>query len=703
MEKIIGVLQRLLKNILNYNMDKSEKCYYAIIENKKRGKFSGASPIQVAKKVASKKLKAGKEIEFYLDEAGSKKKRYGPYYERKDKKTGKVAVVKGRKVMKGGVLSASDMEKLREFFYNYNDSLINPHEFKIPYFVELKLPWKSFFNEPIIFFDPSPQTIYIKKYFYRYAVFKESNGCIYIIKYEQDINFFKIINFTDFFINPLYSINFKNSSNNSRNNLLVKREILEKLINPENINSRTIHEEARKIYDLLFIPTNDITKQKVIIYVPNYSKPFVRKCVYPDLTFGILDEETRIRTLEFPRPESNQKFLILTNTGLSGMSINEPVIYVRNPFAINAIEVEELKQKIISEKNKYKSEIITNKNPNGNHLIEIEHELAQKLKLLVFDYWIYYSSNKNKLIIIGINYEEELIINNYKLLILNPIIFYILLGIPVEFGRFRRIKDISESILKYHNTKRELPFQLSSIINNISKKSNQAQLEKQITQLQQIIESLKLLEPKEPETQLHKAYRILNIFPELNTQLNQIQSLIQKLQPQQTLEQPQQTLEQQLSRLQKLLTDKLIEQKKLLYFTNNDIPTIQPFQNQLQQLLKRNQLTKLQQQILQRPESPQQERIEYLKTKQQQQQQPIFRNTEYSKQRQQELNLFRQQNNRETSLIQQLQKLPKYNNNKYLRQRQRELNLIKQPEMSLEKPKTLYRQQHYLQEIQENN
>ena len=45
-------------------MDKSEKCYYAIIENKKRGKFSGASPIQVAKKVASKKLKAGKEIEF---------------------------------------------------------------------------------------------------------------------------------------------------------------------------------------------------------------------------------------------------------------------------------------------------------------------------------------------------------------------------------------------------------------------------------------------------------------------------------------------------------------------------------------------------------------------------------------------------------------------------------------------------------------
>ena len=49
-------------------MNKLEKSYYAIIENKKRGKFSGAGPSQVAKKVASKKLKSGKEMEFYLDE-----------------------------------------------------------------------------------------------------------------------------------------------------------------------------------------------------------------------------------------------------------------------------------------------------------------------------------------------------------------------------------------------------------------------------------------------------------------------------------------------------------------------------------------------------------------------------------------------------------------------------------------------------------
>jgi len=78
-------------------MDKSEKSFYIIIKNKKCGKFSGAGPIQVAKKVASKKLKAGREMEFYLDEVCGKNKRYGPYQATKDKKSGKVSVVKGEK------------------------------------------------------------------------------------------------------------------------------------------------------------------------------------------------------------------------------------------------------------------------------------------------------------------------------------------------------------------------------------------------------------------------------------------------------------------------------------------------------------------------------------------------------------------------------------------------------------------------------
>ena len=523
-------------------MNKLEKCYYVVIENKKRGKFYGAGSSQVAKKVASKKLKSGKEMEFYLDEVAGKKKRLGPYQARKDKKTGLVFVVKGRKVMKGGVLSENDKSKLRNFFFEFNNSnnVIIKSTNKLKQFLSVRLPLISFGHEPIVFFNP----IYIRSvmtdirysmvlYKYMFAVFKEGNGNIYIMIYNYNKTS-EIVNMTEFFLNPKYSMYFKGS------NILSKQDILLSLQNPENIESRRIRDEAGKICELLYIPTGNESKQKVIIYIPNYSHPLIRKCVYPDSTFGVLDEEneTGTRIQEFPIPESNyQKFLILKKTGLRGMSVNEPVIYVRVPL-----------------------------------------ELKSETKSLIFDYCIYYSSNDNKLRITGINYNEEFIIDNGNLRNLNSIIFSILFGIPVEFGRFSRIREVSKSILKYHNTKGKLPLQLNSIIRNISKNSKQNQLEKQITQLQQIIESLKLLEPKEPEAQLNKAYRKLTIFPELKTQLNEIQSLIQNLQPRQTFKQPQQNLEQQLSQLQKLLTDKLIEQKKLKLFTNNHIP-IQDFKN----------------------------------------------------------------------------------------------------------------------------
>jgi hypothetical protein len=61
-------------------------------------------------------------MEFYLDEVAGKKKRYGPYQARKDKKTGKVVVVKRRKLMKGGILSTNDREKLKEIFNNFNNN-----------------------------------------------------------------------------------------------------------------------------------------------------------------------------------------------------------------------------------------------------------------------------------------------------------------------------------------------------------------------------------------------------------------------------------------------------------------------------------------------------------------------------------------------------------------------------------------------------
>jgi len=522
-------------------MEKSGKCYYVIIKNKKRWKFSGAGPIQVAKKVASKKLKAGKEIEFYLDKVAGKKKRYGPYQARKDKKTGKISVIKARKVMKGGLLSHSDRQEIREIFYRFNDNLLfipkNKND-KPSYIKTFKLPFVSFFNEPIIFFDPSIPSEYIKKYHYKYALFKEPNGNIYVIIYDHN-ELLNIVSFAEFFLNPHYLS-------------IINREII---INELKKNLK--ENEAKTIkQNLLLIELVVINKKYTAIYLPDYSRPLIRKCVYPDLTFGILDEERSARIpqnkSDFPKPESPyQKYLIYKNTGISRMSFNEPIIYVRNPSAINPIEVEELKQQMISEKSK-------NKNLNGTRPIQ-------------FDYCIYYSSNTNKLIIIGNNYEQTLITNNNKLRELNPIIFYILLCIPVQFGEFRRIREVSESIIKYHNSKRELPSQLHSIIKNSPKNYKKKQLEEKLTQLQQIIESLKLLEPKEPEAKLNKAYRILSIFPQLKTQLNQIQSLIKQLQPQPTLKQPQQTLEQQLIQLQRLLEYELFEKKKQEEFLKNSV------------------------------------------------------------------------------------------------------------------------------------
>ena len=637
-------------------MNNSEKSYYAIIEDKKRGKFSGAGPIEVAKKVASKKLKAGKEIEFYLDEVGGKTKRYGPYQARKDKKTDKVAIIKRGKVMKGGVLSASDEVKLKQFFnnFNYSNYVVLDQQNELPFFLPLRLPLISFGNEPIVFFKP----VYIprdnrnlrfpkKIYNYQYAVFKEGIGKFFYIMIYDGGNT-SIVNMDEFFLNPEYSKYFNDS--------FQKNKILTSLQQKSNIESRRIREEARKIYEL-FIPTTDTTKQKVIIYSPNYSKPFVRKCVYPDLTFGILDEE-KLNTTNFLSPKNNyQKYLILTNTGISGISMNEPIIYVRVPVI-------------------------------AQHRVGVQQ--------IIFDYRIYTDPSDRKKLIIKKNIEQSDNIiyfdeNNNDVNIKD--ICYILLGIPLEFGRFNRIKDVSKLILNRPNIANKFPSKLNSLLTKFpqnQKQLNQVKLQERISEINKLIELSKQPEPKPQKPKLNNYAHRANQGIKLKQQLTNLQIKLQQLQTSRFNQKPQElkqpfNLQQQLSQLQKLLTDNLLEQQKL------------------QQLSKRNQLTKLQQQILQRPESPQQQRIEYLQNKQQQQQQPIFSNAEYSKQRQQELNLFRQQNNREKSLIKQLQKLPTYNNNKYLRERQRQLNLIKQQKMLLKKPTNLYKQQHILSVIQENN
>jgi len=400
-------------------MDKSEKSYYAVIENKKREKFYGASPIQVAKKVASKKLKSGKEIEFYLDEVGGKKKRYGPYQARKDKKSGKIAVVNGRKVMKGGVLSTSDRYKLKEIFNNFNNNGEGFNNPKLEDFVKSRLPILSFGNEPIVYFYPYG----LISYTYSFAIFKESIGNIYIMIYKLN-NDIDIVSMTDFFLNPYYSSNF-NTFGNSRFGLN-KKTILLKLQEQEIIESRTIREEARKIYELLYLPTDNKLTQKAMIYVPNYYQPRIRKCVYPDLTFGVLDEETvnqRIsqEMIQSEIPESfYQLYLIKQQSFFNGYY--EPVIYIQRPSP-NKEELE--KQKLSRQ-----SQI----NPYFNYCIYTDPTDRNRLKIISYNALTKFISTSD--------FNENIYTDdNIKMAC------YILLTIPDIFGRLERVRRIANSII----------------------------------------------------------------------------------------------------------------------------------------------------------------------------------------------------------------------------------------------------------------
>jgi hypothetical protein len=404
-------------------MNKSEKCYYAIIENKKRGKFSGAGPIQVAKKVASKKLKAGKEMEFYLDEVSGKKKSLGPYQARKDKKSGRVVVVKGRKVMRGGLLSESDKVKLKQFFNNFNNNGIGSQYTNKPeMFVKAKLPVIPFGREPIVYFYPDG----FQNIIYKFAVFKERIGNIYIMIYKSSTNI-DIVSMTDFFLNPDYSSNF-NPVGNGRFGLN-KRVILTSLQDSNIIELRPILEEARRIFELLYTQTANKSTQKAIIYVPNYYQPRKMKCVYSNLTFGVLDKETvnqRIKQemIQSEVPESfYQLYLIKQQSFFNGYY--EPVIYIQLPLPN--------KEKLEKQKLSRQSQI----NPYFNYCIYTDPTDRNRLKVIIYNP----QSNYYKLLILDFNENVSNGDINIK------IACSILLTIPEEFGELKRVRRIADSII----------------------------------------------------------------------------------------------------------------------------------------------------------------------------------------------------------------------------------------------------------------
>ena len=652
-------------------MDKSEKSFYVIIENKKCGKFSGASPIQVAKKVASKKLKAGKktEITFYLDEVGGKKKRYGPYRGVKDKKT--VSVVKKGKIMKGGVLTV-DMKRhikgifenncqytpsIKTIIYNYTKIIYLPRDF-------------SFGGEPLIFFNPPLQvntnsvntnsvntnpvntvsynrslvsgrisqvltrqptlTPQQNQYEYKYAVFKETNGRNIWILLRNPLSRDEILylNFVDFFLNP-DNLQYINNSD--------KKIILNHLrwcyISP----SRTICEEAEKIYNFLYVSLTQ-NSEKVFIYVPDYSHPKIQKCVYRgsfsdsshNLTFGILDEENVgvIPMNSFiPKPTSIfQKFLIMKQSLIGGLS--EPIIYVNIPSQ----EQQQLQQKLQQQLQQHQQEQqklqqqlqpllqqLQQLQQQQQQLQQQQQQLQQQLKQqqqlqplqqqlqqlqqqqhqqlqqqlqqqqfqqqfqqsLFFTHCIYTESRTTtNLKIAELNNDSVILVHDFNSDLhttIDPYLCYILLQIPTQMGKLElkleRVRIIADSILHYKKQSNELPTTLNTLFAKFptnKKQLNPRQLQVLKQEIQQLIQQLKQLEPKQPQTLFNQAMRNVKQRTKLQQLHQQLQQLQQLQQPQQPLQplQPQlnlqQLLQQILGQLQKIRPlDNLLNINKL--------------------------------------------------------------------------------------------------------------------------------------------
>ena len=83
-------------------------------------------------------------------------------------------------------MSMSDRDKLKEIFNNFNKdgSGIQYSGSNPEYYVKSRLPIIPFGREPIVYFYPDGN----QKIIYKYAVFKEMIGNIYIMIYKSNIN-----------------------------------------------------------------------------------------------------------------------------------------------------------------------------------------------------------------------------------------------------------------------------------------------------------------------------------------------------------------------------------------------------------------------------------------------------------------------------------------------------------------------------------
>ena len=221
---------------------------------------------------------------------------------------------------------------------------------------------------------------------------------------------------------------------------------------PDIIEERTIRTEAEKIYDVLYIPITDKQKQKAMIYVPNYYQPRIKKCVYSNLTFGILDNETvnpiiSQNMIMSEVPESfYQLYLIKQQSFFNGYY--EPVIYIQLPL-LNKEELE--KQKLSLQPHQY--------NPYFNYCIYTDPTDRNRLKIITY--------NPQSKQFRTDDFNENIYTDDKIKMACS-----ILLTIPDIFGKLERVRRIANNIIKpqtfvgFQSTLREPllnPFQRSNV------------------------------------------------------------------------------------------------------------------------------------------------------------------------------------------------------------------------------------------------
>ncbi len=297
-----------------------------------------------------------------------------------------------------------------------------------------------------------------------------------------------------------------------------------------------------------------------IIYYPNYSQLLIRKCVYPpDLTFGILDEQKSARiplkSSSFPNLESPyQRFLILTNTGMSGMSVNEPIIYVRQS-EIQQLQQQQLQLQLQQPQLQLQQQLQLQLQQQQLQQQQPQLQLQQQ-QTLHFDCCIFSSGYNQLKIMFYDNTTQNFSLDNITQLInINTTIIQNLIDIPPEFGNFRRIRNLIEQINNRQQQRQQQQPRHQLLLQQ--RKKNQLN---QLTSIQNSLSQINTIPiqqlPPNPNRNTLKKFGV-----------NQLTRLLQS----RLLQQQQQKLQTNRNKKIKQLEDKKREfKKKLKSATNNN-------------------------------------------------------------------------------------------------------------------------------------